>query len=443
MKQFETELDQIKEILRSSTHGMSITEIARTLRKNQHSVGRYLDILLVSGYVEMRMYGKAKVYSLSSRIPLNTLMGGLHDLILVLDRDNRIVRINDQFLQLVKKARKDIEGKNISFIPLHEPITEILFTGIRSSLESGIVDREIVMMKECGAIYRQKIIPTVFEDGEGGTIVILENITERKSAENALRANEEQFRLMADNIQDGIAIYRNKRLAYMNQRAEEILGYSREEFLLLSPRDIAAPDDRDRIEQAVNQYSASNNLPSEIPLWIVRKDGARRFVSCRITSLQQEDERFLYIVITDMTGWKYAQDALENQLVFIQHMIDTFPNPLFYLDTRGHYLGCNSAFARITGKNLENIAGKTNHEIGGSWEADLLDKYNPELFKQPGIRNYSGVYHHPDGNISRIIVQKSTITTIEGAVAGIIGIIFSSEDLKIGGGGTEILNTDN
>jgi PAS domain S-box-containing protein len=430
MKQFQAELDHIKEILRSSSHGMSITEIARRLNKNQHSVGRYLDILLVSGYVEMRMYGKAKVYSLSSRIPLNTLMGGLHDLILVLDRDNRIVRINDQFLQLLKKARKDIEGKNITFIPLREPIIEIIFTCIRSSLESGIVDREIVMKKECGEIYRQKIIPTVFEDGESGTIVLLENITERKSAENALRANEEQFRLMADNIQDGIAIYRNKKLTYMNQRVEEILGYTREEFLHLSPLDIAAPDDRDRIEQAINQYSVSNSLPSEIPLWIVRKDGARRFVSCRITSLQQEDERFQYIVITDMTEWKYAQDALENQLVFLQHMIDTFPNPLFYLDTKGHYLGCNSAFARMTGKNIENIAGKTNQEIGGSWEADLLDRYNPDLFEHPGIRNYTGIFHHLEGNVSKITIQKSTMTTVEGAVAGIIGLILSSEDLK-------------
>jgi Mn-dependent DtxR family transcriptional regulator len=74
MKHFQAELDHIKNILKSSTHGMSITEIAHALNKNQHSVGRYLDILHVSGHVEMRMYGKAKVYSLSSRVPLNTLM---------------------------------------------------------------------------------------------------------------------------------------------------------------------------------------------------------------------------------------------------------------------------------------------------------------------------------------------------------------------------------
>lgn len=135
MQQFQAEIDLIKKILKLSSHGMSVTEIARTLNKNQHSVGRYLDILLVSGHVEMRMYGKAKVYSLSSRVPLNTLMGGLDDLILVIDNNNRIVRINDQFLQLIKKARKDLLGKDLAYILFSEPITELIFSNIRSSLE--------------------------------------------------------------------------------------------------------------------------------------------------------------------------------------------------------------------------------------------------------------------------------------------------------------------
>jgi PAS domain S-box-containing protein len=432
MKQFQAELDNIKKILKSSPHGMSVTEIARTLNKNQHSVGRYLDILLVSGHVEMRMYGKAKVYSLSSRVPLNTLMGGLHDLILVLDNDNRIVRINDQFLQLLKKARNDLQGKDIAYILPSEPITEIIFSNIHSSLESGLTDKEIVLDKECGRVYRQKIFPTVFEDGESGTIVLLENITERKSAEYALRTSEEQFRLMADNIQDGIAIYRNRKLVYVNRRVEEITGYSSDELMRLSPLDIIAPEDRDRIEQVLNHYSSADNIPSEIPFWMVRKDGTRRFVSCRITSLQHDNETVLYIVITDMTEWKHAQDALENQLFFLQHMIDTFPNPLFYLDTQGHYLGCNSAFTNLTGKNHEDLAGKTNDEIGDFRDSDLFNRYNTELSEHAGIKQYTGFFHHPDGYISRITIQKSTMTTIEGTANGIIGIILSSEDLKNG-----------
>jgi len=425
MQQFQKELDRIKKILRSSTHGMSVTEIARMLNKNKHSVGRYLDILLMSGHVEMRMYGKAKVFSLSSRVPLDNLMGGLHDLLLIVDNDNRIVRVNDQFLQLIQKTRKDLLGRDIAYILFSEPVADTILSSIRSSLESGPKDTEVILDETNGGVFRQKIIPTVFEDGGSGTVVLLENITERKSAEQALRTSEEQFRLMADNVQDGIAIYRNWKLSYMNRRGREITGCSMDELLRLSPLDIVAPEDRDRIEQVLNHCSSTNCLPSEVTTWIVRKDGTRRFVSCRITSLQHDQETILYIVITDMTGWKLTQDALENQLIFLQHMIDTFPNPLFYIDTHGKYLGCNSAFSRLTGKNIADITGKTNAELGETWDMDLFEKFNGDLFAESGVRTYKAQFHHPDGQVSVIAIQKSTMTTIDGGVRGVVGIILA------------------
>ena len=82
---------------------------------------------------------------------------------------------------------------------------------------------------------------------------------------------------------------------------------------------------------------------------------SRRYISCRLTSVRHEESTIWYLIITDMTEWKHAQDALENQLGFLQHMIDTFPNPLFYVDTQGRFLGCNSAFSRLTGKKSRNL----------------------------------------------------------------------------------------
>jgi PAS domain S-box-containing protein len=103
---------------------------------------------------------------------------------------------------------------------------------------------------------------------------------------------------------------------------------------------------------------------------------------------------------------------------------------LFYLDTQGHYLDCNTAFEDLTGKKIEGIAGKSNDEIGDSWDGDLFNRYNTELSENTGIKKYTGLFHHLDGHISRITVQKSTMITVEGTFAGIIGIVLSSEYLK-------------
>ena len=130
-----------------------------------------------------------------------------------------------------------------------------------------------------------------------------------------------------------------------------------------------------------------------------------------------------------MTEWKQAQDGLIDQLAFLQHMIDTFPNPLFYLDLQGRYLGCNSAFEKLTGKKFEEIAGKTNGEISGSWQGDIFSKNDSKLLKRSGIATYKGLLYQTNGQSSSVTIQKSTLHTVKGAIAGIVGIIFSDENI--------------
>lgn len=433
MDQFQDEIQQIKNILKESGRGMSITEIARALNKNNHSVGRYLDNLLVSGQVEMRTYGKAKVFSLSRRVPFDTMMGFAEDLIFVLDYDNRIVRINNQVLTFFGKKRSEFIGKNIEYLSFSESWTNAFFTSIRSSLINGPPDSEIRIQKNDGIVFRQKIIPTVFEDGKKGITILLEDITAKKAAGLALQQSEEQFRLMAENIQDGIIIKKGKKgkeTCYINRRTEEIFGYTREEFATIDPLDLAAPDERDRIRNLMAESISTESIPSELTFWILRKDGARRFISSRITSVKHADEVIYYIVATDMTEWKHAQEALENQLGFLQHTINTFPNPLFFIDPEGRYLGCNSAFCTLISKTIKEIAGKTTEEIIPGDQVNLFTQHNDSLVKKSGVITYSGVFHTTDNSWYNVSIQKSSLNMIDGTIAGVVGLILSMGPMK-------------
>ena len=71
MQNYPQELALIKNVLRQNPEGMSVTDIAKALNKNKNTTGRYLDILLISGHVDMRTYGMAKVFTLSQRVPLS------------------------------------------------------------------------------------------------------------------------------------------------------------------------------------------------------------------------------------------------------------------------------------------------------------------------------------------------------------------------------------
>lgn len=428
MEQFQEELIRIKEILKNSHQGMSVTEIAYALNKNKHSVGHYLGILLVSGQVQMRNYGKAKVFSLSSRVPLNSMFDYTKDMIIVLDQDGRVVRINDPFIAFIQQPRTEILGHLFSTLKITGASAKGIIDPVRQSLKNGIFDQEIEIKKPVLQFYRQKILPAVFDDGKQGMIIIIEDITAKKSAELALRSSEEKFRLMAENLQDGIIINENGRVIYANNRVEEIFGYSHEELSALTPPDLAAPEDRERVKKIIDECLISRNVPSDIRFWIVRKDGTRRYIYNRITSIEHEKTLFRYIIITDITDWKHAQDALEEQLGFLQHMIDTFPNPLFYMDINDRFIGCNLSFSQLIGRNFSDIAGKTGREILDPEDAHLLISHNHKLLKNPGVLTYSGIFSLSGKTQHTITIQKSTFSTKEGKPLGIVGLILSSKE---------------
>jgi len=429
MDQFRDEIHTIHEILKNANQGMSITDIARAMKKNNHSVGRYLDNMLMSGQVEMRTYGKAKVYTLSTRVPLDTIIGYTEDLIFVLDRDNRIVHINPQGLDFFKKRRSEFIGKNIHFLSFSEPWISAFFEKIRTSLASGIPDEEILLSGNEERIFRKKIIPTVFEDGKKGMTILLEDITLKKAAEKALGASEERFRLMAENIQDGITIWEEKKITYMNKRAEEIFGYDKKELSLMSPADLAAPQERERLREIISFSMESKSIPSDLTFWIERKDGSRRFILNRITSVKNAKGVTCYIITTDFTEWKQANDALENQLGFLQHMINTYPNPLFYRDMQGRYLGCNTAFSNLIGRISGDISGKTSDDVIENDQALAFLKHDEDLINGGDLFTYSAVFTRPNGLNCRLKIQKSRLILANGNTAGTVGLVLAMEDI--------------
>jgi PAS domain-containing protein len=51
----------------------------------------------------------------------------------------------------------------------------------------------------------------------------------------------------------------------------------------------------------------------------------------------------------DVTARRQAEEALAAHLEFLRLLLDTIPNPIFFKDAQGAYLGCNRAFEDYLG----------------------------------------------------------------------------------------------
>src|SRR5512136_1141695 len=110
---YDRELSKIKNFLRGSSKGYTVTEISRAIDINRNSVAKYLDVLCISGVVELKSFGSAKIYSLTKRIPVSSILSLSSDYIVVLDDDFVIQFVNEQVLELEKRSSEDIVGKPV------------------------------------------------------------------------------------------------------------------------------------------------------------------------------------------------------------------------------------------------------------------------------------------------------------------------------------------
>jgi PAS domain S-box-containing protein len=125
-----------------------------------------------------------------------------------------------------------------------------------------------------------------------------------------------------------------------------------------------------------------------------------------------------------------AEKKLEHQFSFLQKLLDTLPNPVFYKDTKGVYLGCNKTLEEFLGVRKEGIVGKT---VFDSYPKDLADRYfamDQELFNHPGIQVYESEMERRDGVRRKFIFTKATFLNANGSLGGLIGVMTDITERK-------------
>ncbi|HSA37592.1 MAG TPA: PAS domain-containing protein [Methanoregula sp.] len=355
MQDYQQELIAIKDLLKKNPNGMSVTDISKALKKNKNTIGRYLDILLISGQVDMRAYGMAKVFTISQRVPLSAMLSYSNELIMVLDDELRILNINDNFLKLLQFSRENVMGKNISYLQSPEVDVHELLEMITADMGERETTVTFRVREKGERFFHEKCMPTVFEDGRKGITLILDDVTDHILAERKIRESEERFRMMADNIQDGLIILENGTIIYANNRIAEMTGYSLEELWAMAPLTIIMPEFRDKAVQQFQDLQANPDKPGVLQLWIVRKDGERRFAFARISGVRHHETNLNFIIFTDITDLKTQGARLIESEQRFRTMADNIQDGLIIVEN-DKVVFSNRRIKEISGYSFEEMA---------------------------------------------------------------------------------------
>jgi len=169
--------DAIKQVFRKYPGGTTISEIASRLKMNRNLVAKYLDHLLISGQLEMKNLGSARIYSVSERVPVSALINYSSDLVLMLDNEQLIIKANDQMFAALGEVREEIIGKKIRDTDnqLLYDLSKLLMNRNRSTVS----DETEIISEVRGEKYnfKTRVVLVVYEDGSPGIALILRDIT--------------------------------------------------------------------------------------------------------------------------------------------------------------------------------------------------------------------------------------------------------------------------
>jgi len=137
----------------------------------------------------------------------------------------------------------------------------------------------------------------------------------------------------------------------------------------------------------------------------------------------------LVLLVVSNTQRRRIQERINDQLSFLKILMDTIPLPIYYLDHRGAFQGCNQAFERLYAVRREDIAGKDLGAIGCPGAAALSDGVDRELMRDPGARVYECTLGSAEG-LRSLMVSKATYLNAKGEVAGLVGVLNDISVLK-------------
>ena len=223
--------------------------------------------------------------------------------------DERLLDVNRQACESLGYSREEMIGMHP--LDFDAGLDAASIERIGERVDSGeTVTFETLHRRKDGTVFPVEIRARLFQQGAHRfRLALVRDITERKRAEDELRASEERFRSLVDHATDGFFLFdQDQAILDVNRQACESLGYSREQMIGMHPRDFDAGLDEASIGRIGERVGSGETVTFETVHR--RKDGTVFPVEIRARLFQQGAQRFRLSLVRDITERKRTDEAL-------------------------------------------------------------------------------------------------------------------------------------
>ena len=332
---------------------------------------------------------------------------------ILIEADTLITMANTEFEKLTGFSREDIEGKMswVSFIHNDDRPRMVDYHNLRR-VNPALAPRNY----ECRFINRAGktlscYLTVAVLPGTTRSIASFLDITDMRAAEKALKAQEEQYRLLVETMNDGIGVQDAAGvITYVNDRVCEMLGYTRDEMIGRQTSELLNEASKgiwagEMAKRKVNQYE---------PYEVAWQNRAGELIHTIVSPmpLHDADRNFTgsFAVFTDITSRKKAEEDLRLSEEKFAKAFRSSPDAVTITTLKeGRFLDVNEGFLKITGYDRSEVIDHTSIELGiwpsPEFRQDIMD----QVAAKGGISNLEVEFRIKSGELRKIVYAAESI----------------------------------
>ena len=359
-----------------------------------------------------------KALAVSSRHWQSTFNSIANPLFLV-DNQNVIYEVNTSAASFLGKSREELLGRRcwevVHGTPF--PLEGCPVLKMRESLKRESLNAW--MGEKCCDI----IVDPLFDADGGlfGAIHIINDITERMQAEDALRESEEKFRHLFEHATLGTSMTYFTGEIHVNKALCDLLGYSREDLVNRNWQEITHPDDIAMTQTYIDDLMSGKQGSVRFVKRFLHKNGT--VVLAELVSSCQRDHQgkplYLLTTVIDITE-RLKNEAALNRL---EQAVQSSGEIILMGGLDGIITFINKAFSDTYGYEPEEVVGKQTPRIldsGEERDEDHGEFWKTLLEKKTFTREY--LNKAKDGHLVPMEIAANPIINTQGDVIGFLAI---------------------
>jgi len=352
--------------------------------------------------------------------------------IVMLNPEGRVLLWNAAAERTLGWTEDEVLDASSSILP---EATRVLLRAVVDSVknEGSFADLEVRVPRKDGSEVPVSISAGPVHDPEGdfiGAMSVMVDITERTQAAQLLRASEQRFRMLYEEVPVPYqSLDENGNILEVNQTWLSALGYERAEVIGRSFTDFLVPAERPQFPQRLANCKSAD-VVSQIPWTMLHKAGSAILAEFegRMQRSADGQHRQSHLIFQDVTVRKRAEEALAAERERLAVTLRSIGDCVIATHIEAQVVLMSEAAEKLTGWTQEEAAGSPIHDI-----VRLVDERTGEPCPCPVIQVTHGAWTlelpaiavliSRSGERHRVAYSAAPIRSGEGEAVGMVLVL--------------------